>query len=107
MGELDGVTVLGIFAHPDAESLACGGLLAAWADRGATVALLCLTHGEAGPGGDPARLGEVRAGELQRAARVLGADDVTILSHQDGMLPFIEPEVLERDITDAIGRVEP
>jgi N-acetyl-1-D-myo-inositol-2-amino-2-deoxy-alpha-D-glucopyranoside deacetylase len=105
--EFDGVTVLGVFAHPDDESLACGGLLAACAERGATVALLCLTRGEAGPGGDPRRLGEVRAGELRQAARVLGVADVTILSHQDGMLPFVEPEVLERDIASAIRRLAP
>jgi LmbE family N-acetylglucosaminyl deacetylase len=101
-----GVTLLGVFAHPDDESLACGALLAAAAERGARTALLCLTRGEAGPGGvDPERLAEVRTAELGRAARALGVTDVTILDHHDGMLPFIAPGVLEHEIARTIRRV--
>ena len=40
---LAGRTVLGIFAHPDDESLACGGTLARVADAGARVVVLCAT----------------------------------------------------------------
>jgi LmbE family N-acetylglucosaminyl deacetylase len=105
--EIEGSTVLGVFAHPDDESIASGGLLAACAEGGARVALLCLTRGEAGPGGDPRRLGDVRAGELRAAALVLGVSEVTILAHPDGMLPFVEPGPLERDIAQALRRVEP
>jgi N-acetyl-1-D-myo-inositol-2-amino-2-deoxy-alpha-D-glucopyranoside deacetylase len=107
--DLAGVTLLGVFAHPDDESLACGALLAAAAERGARTAVLCLTRGEAGPGGgaDPEGLGKVRSAELGQAARALGVTDVTILDHHDGMLPFIEPGVLERDITGVIRRVQP
>jgi LmbE family N-acetylglucosaminyl deacetylase len=106
--DLDGTTLLGVFAHPDDESLACGALLAAAVERGARTALLCLTRGEAGPGGgDPERLGQMRAEELGQAARTLGVTDVTILAHQDGMLPLMEPGVLERDIAHAIRRIGP
>jgi N-acetyl-1-D-myo-inositol-2-amino-2-deoxy-alpha-D-glucopyranoside deacetylase len=107
--DLDGVTLLGVFAHPDDESLACGALFAAAAGRGARTALLCLTRGEAGPGGgaDPERLGQLRAAELGQAARALGVTDVTILDHHDGMLPFVEAGVLEQDITGVIRRVRP
>jgi LmbE family N-acetylglucosaminyl deacetylase len=104
---LDGVTVLGIFAHPDDESLACGALFVALADRGARTAVLCLTHGEAGPGGDGRPLAEVRSEELRQAALVLGVSELTLLEHGDGMLPFIEPGVLERDIAAVVRRVEP
>ena len=104
--DLHDATLLGVFAHPDDESLACGALIAAAAERGARTALLCLTRGEAGPGGgDPEGLGRVRAAELGQAARALGVTDVTILDHPDGMLPFVEPAVLERDIVLAIRRV--
>jgi N-acetyl-1-D-myo-inositol-2-amino-2-deoxy-alpha-D-glucopyranoside deacetylase len=103
----DRVTILAIFAHPDDESLACGALLSAAAEQGADVSLLCLTRGEAGPGGDPRRLGEVRAAELREAARVLGARDVTILEHADGMLPFIDSALLVRDIAHALQDVQP
>ncbi|MGE0159901.1 MAG: PIG-L family deacetylase [Gemmatimonadales bacterium] len=107
--DLMDTTVLGVFAHPDDESLACGALFAAAAERGARVALLCLTRGEAGPGSgrDGGSLGEVRARELQEAASALGVRDVTILDHADGMLPFLEHDVLERDVADAIHRTRP
>src|SRR5687768_16404952 len=108
--DLEGVTILGVFAHPDDESLACGGLLAAAADAGASVELLCLTHGEAGPGSERTEregLGVVRAGELREAARVLGVRGVTILDHQDGMLPWIEAAALENDIASAMRRTRP
>ena len=51
---LEGRTVLGIFAHPDDESLACGGTLARLADAGARVVIVCASHGEAGSICDPA-----------------------------------------------------
>jgi N-acetyl-1-D-myo-inositol-2-amino-2-deoxy-alpha-D-glucopyranoside deacetylase len=104
---LDGVSVLGVFAHPDDESLACGALLGALAERGARTALLCLTRGEAGPGGDGGSLADVRSDELRQAASVLGVADLTILEHEDGMLPFVESDLLERDIAAVVRRVQP
>ena len=105
--DLSGSSLLAVFAHPDDESLACGGLLARCADYGVRVALLCLTHGEHGSGGAPDRLRDTRAGELADAARVLGVRDVVVLDHEDGMLPWIESAWLEADILDAIVRFEP
>src|SRR4029450_6157122 len=55
---LAGRTVLGIFAHPDDESLACGGTLARLADAGAKVVVICASHGEAGSLCDPSLLPE-------------------------------------------------
>jgi len=100
-------SLLAVFAHPDDESLACGGLLALCADRGARVSLLCLTRGEHGPGGEPTRLGDTRARELDAAAHVLGVDEVVLLEHEDGMLPWIDAAKLEADIRSAIRRVAP
>ena len=106
--------LLAVFAHPDDESLACGGLLALCADAGARVSLLCLTRGERGPGSEAVDgggagrpLGDVRAGELREAARVLGIRDVVLLEHEDGMLPWIDGALLERDVLDAIRRLRP
>ena len=105
-------SLLAVFAHPDDESLASGGLLAWCASVGARVSLLCLTHGEHGqPGGAPrpgARpLRQVRADELQAASRVLGITRVRLLDHEDGMLPWILPERLDADILDEILRTGP
>src|SRR3954466_9614194 len=89
---LAGRTVLGIFAHPDDESLACGGTLARLADAGARVVLMCASRGEAGSLCDPSLVPEgdnlacVRVRELNDAAAVLGISDVIILDHPDGDL---------------------
>jgi LmbE family N-acetylglucosaminyl deacetylase len=106
--DLEGRSLLAVFAHPDDESLACGGLLAWCAARGARVSLLCLSRGEAGRGPGDADLGDIRARELREAAAVLGLAEVALLHHPDGMLPWLEPGALTRDIHAAIvaGRPE-
>jgi LmbE family N-acetylglucosaminyl deacetylase len=105
----DGQTLLAIFAHPDDESITCGGLLAACSARGARVALLCVTRGEAGPSvsTDRTSLGARRAEELRDATATLGVTDVEVLGHPDGMLPWTDSAALERDILQAIQRVRP
>ncbi len=105
--DLEGRSLLAVFAHPDDESLAAGGLLAWCAARGARVALLCLSRGEAGSGPGDGRLGDVRARELREAAAALGLTEVALLHHADGMLPWLEPGVLERDILAAIVASRP
>ncbi len=106
---LAGRTILAVFAHPDDESLACGGTLARAADAGATVVLLCATRGERGsisdaglvPDGD---LGRVRTDELRAAAAVLGVADVLVFDHPDGDLRWSDMEPLQNEIVDAIRR---
>ncbi len=106
-------SVLAVFAHPDDESLASGGLLAWCAAAGVRVSLLCLTHGEHGHAGRGApapqtlSLRKVRAGELQAAAELLGIARVRLLDHEDGMLPWILPDRLGADILDEIRRTAP
>jgi N-acetyl-1-D-myo-inositol-2-amino-2-deoxy-alpha-D-glucopyranoside deacetylase len=101
------LALLAVFAHPDDESLACGGLLAKCADSGVLVSLLCLTRGEHGPRQHDEPLGDTRARELAEAAGVLGIRDVVLLDHEDGMIPWIEPALVEADILDAIRRFRP
>jgi len=105
--DLSAASLLAIFAHPDDESLACGGLLAQCAESGVRVSLLCLTHGEHGPGRKDEPLGDTRASELQDASRILGIRDVVVLDHEDGMLPWIDKALLETDILGAIHRFRP
>src|SRR5438309_5302052 len=111
-GPLAGRTVLGIFAHPDDESLACGGTFARLADAGARVVLVCASRGEAGSISDPALvpdgdLGGVRERELRDAAAVLGVAEVIILSHPDGDLRWDHVPELHEEIVDAIRRYRP
>ena len=102
-------SLLAVFAHPDDESLACGGLLAWCAALGVRVSLLSVTHGEHGQDADsrtPAGP-DVRETELRDAAGVLGIAEVTILDHADGMLPWVEAGQLEADIRAVIRRTAP
>jgi len=106
--DFDGRSLLAVFAHPDDESIAAGGLLAWCAARGARVSLLCLSRGEAGRGGgDDGDLGAVRGRELREAAAVLGLAEVVLLGHADGMLPWLPPGTLARDIGAAVAQARP
>lgn len=95
-----------VLAHPDDESLACGGTIARCADAGAEVTLVCATRGEAGsfdaaleiPAG---QLAKVRTAELEAACAVLGIAHLEWLDLEDGMLPWLPAA----EVSDAIGRV--
>ena len=105
-GALQGQSLLAVFAHPDDESLACGGLLAWCAELGARVSILCATRGEMGRGSG-SDLAVVRTNELEAAARALGVSEVQVLDYEDGILPWAEPARLEADIRDAMIRLCP
>jgi LmbE family N-acetylglucosaminyl deacetylase len=96
-----------VFAHPDDESIACGGLLARCAELGARVVLLCATHGEYQPGARDERLFETRARELEDAACALGLAEVVLLDYPDGDLRSVDEAVIEQRIVSEIRRVDP
>jgi LmbE family N-acetylglucosaminyl deacetylase len=97
-------SLLAVFAHPDDESIACGGVLAWCAAHGIRASLLCLTRGGIGQLDDPARIrmGEARRSELEAAGHVLGLHEVILLDHRNGFLPWVERGDLEADIQKAI-----
>jgi N-acetyl-1-D-myo-inositol-2-amino-2-deoxy-alpha-D-glucopyranoside deacetylase len=74
-----------VHAHPDDESIGTGATVARYAAEGAHVTLVTCTLGELGEiippslehlaGGDGARLGEYRIGELNAACTALGVTD--------------------------------
>jgi LmbE family N-acetylglucosaminyl deacetylase len=109
---LDHRTVLAVFAHPDDESLACGGTLARLADAGARVVLLCASRGERGSVSDPALVpdgdvGAARTRELHEAARILGIRDLLVKDHPDGDLRWAHVPELHAEIVDALRRYRP
>ena len=111
---VSGRTILAVFAHPDDESLACGGTLARLADAGVRVVLLCATRGESGSVSDESlvttrSLGLVRSDELREAARTLGISDVDVLigDHPDGDLRWADVPELHDEIVAAIARYRP
>lgn len=107
-----GKTVLAVFAHPDDESLACGGTLARLVDAGARVVLMCGSRGESGSISDPALvasedLAAVRTRELREAAAVLGISDVIVLSHPDGDLRWDDVPEFHDEIVEAVKTYQP
>jgi LmbE family N-acetylglucosaminyl deacetylase len=104
--------ILFLLAHPDDETFGPGGTIAKYAREGAEVHLLAATRGDAGMLGDPPvtdreHLGEVRAAELEEAAKVLGAAKVHHLGFQDGKLATLPREHLVEAAVEAVRRVRP
>jgi N-acetylglucosamine malate deacetylase 2 len=80
-------SVLVVTARPGQESAELGGLLFAFRRAGTSLALLCLTRGEASPlNSTCSRLEAVRPWELQLAASVLGISSVAVANYPDGGL---------------------
>jgi LmbE family N-acetylglucosaminyl deacetylase len=90
-------TLVFVHAHPDDEAFFGAGAVAHYAERGHRVVLITCTYGQMGFDGD-GRAGDdarhdalattsVRAGELQRAASLLGFSRVVMLGYGDsGMM---------------------
>lgn len=101
-------SVLAVVAHPDDESFGLGAVLAAFAEAGARVSVLCFTRGEAstlhGVEGD---LTALRTEELEAAAAALGLHDVTLLAHPDGHLPDVDLDDLAGDVLTTARTVDP
>lgn len=89
--------LMAVLAHPDDESLGCGGTLAHYASRGVETWVVTATRGQRGryhgerfgegslhPG--PEGLGRIREAELEAAVRTLGVTGLTVLDYMDGAL---------------------
>jgi N-acetyl-1-D-myo-inositol-2-amino-2-deoxy-alpha-D-glucopyranoside deacetylase len=74
-------SLLAVFAHPDDESLAAGGLLSRQAAQGARTAVVTATWAP----------DTVRAGELAEALSILGAGEPRMLGYADSRVPESAP----------------
>lgn len=103
--------LLCVLAHPDDESLGCGGLLARSAAEGIETFLVTATRGERGRLGSerpgPDIVGPVRERELRAAAAVLGLRETILLGYPDGALAEADPADAVRRIADAVRRIRP
>src|SRR5688572_19208191 len=109
----DTLRLLCITAHPDAESLGMGGVLAKYAAEGVATYLMTATRGERGwtgaahtyPG--PAALGSLRERELREAASILGLRRVEFLDYTDGDLDLANAEEVIASIVAHLRGVRP
>ena len=104
--------VIGLFAHPDDETIMAGGTLAMLHERGVRTHLVSATRGEGGEAGEPPvvedrrQLGMVREAELRCAAAALGVTSLTFLDYID---PAIGPDeqltAFEADFEALVARL--
>ncbi|TYP89007.1 PIG-L family deacetylase [Blastococcus xanthinilyticus] len=104
--------LLGIFAHPDDETICAGGTLAKYASTGAEVSVVALTRGGAGQIRDAAvatraTLTAVRERELAAAGEALGLTRTRCLDHLDGGLADVDGESLIAQVSELITEFDP
>lgn len=114
---MEPLKLMGVFAHPDDESLGCGGTLARYAAEGVEVSVVTATHGQRGrcrgiaPGADghpgAAEMSRMREAELKAAAAVLGVRDLSMLGYPDGDLDRVDPFEAVARIASHVRRVRP
>jgi mycothiol S-conjugate amidase len=107
-----------VHAHPDDESSKGAGTVARYRAEGVGTALVCCTGGEEGdilnPGMERPEIRQnltaVRQGELERAASIIGYDQLFLLGYRDSGMPDTpsneHPESFARaDLDEAVGRL--
>ena len=104
--------LLVVMAHPDDESIGCGGLILRHTRAGIPVHLICATYGEAGWTGKPigARredLAEIRAAELEEAAGALGLSGVELWDYPDGGVAASNQQEITQRIWEEVTRRRP
>jgi LmbE family N-acetylglucosaminyl deacetylase len=107
---ISGRSILAVFAHPDDESLACGGTLARLASAGFRVIVVSATHGERGGPIDTRKddeLGHARALEIREAAALLKVSEVFIGDYPDGDLRWAHVAEFQAELVAFIRRYRP
>ncbi|MBE3569741.1 MAG: bacillithiol biosynthesis deacetylase BshB2 [Bacillales bacterium] len=105
--------VLVIFPHPDDEALGVSGTLAIYAKNNVPITYACLTLGEMGRNlGNPPfatreTLPKIRKKELEKAAEVIGIQDLRMMGLRDKTVEFEDDEKMVKLVTDLIEELNP
>src|SRR6202162_1523899 len=104
--------VLVVMAHPDDESMGCGGLILRHTRAGIPVHLICATRGEAGWSGKPIGakredLAQIRTRELEEAAAALAISGVDLWDYADGAVDKADPQEITQRIWEQITKLRP
>jgi mycothiol S-conjugate amidase len=114
----EGLCLLTVHAHPDDEASKGAGTVARYHAEGVRTVLVTCTGGEEGDILNPAmespevreRLPDVRRAELERAAGIIGYDEVVLLGYRDSGMPDSaansDPRSFARaPLDEAVGRL--
>ncbi|HVS47496.1 MAG TPA: PIG-L deacetylase family protein [Candidatus Dormibacteraeota bacterium] len=104
--------LLVVMAHPDDESMGCGGLILRHTRAGIPVNLICLTRGEAGWTGKPTGakqedLPQIRTGELEEATAALAITGVELWDYPDGGVSTRDQQEITQRIWEQISKLHP
>lgn len=104
--------LLVVMAHPDDESMGCGGLILRHTRAGIPVYLICATRGEAGWTGKPLgakreNLADIRTHELEEAAVALAISAVELWDYPDGGVARVDAQEITQRIWEQITRLRP
>ncbi len=115
---MSSLCLLTVHAHPDDEASKGAGTVARYHAEGVHTVLVTCTGGEEGDILNPAmdqpgirdRLAEVRRQELDRAARIIGYDEVVMLGYRDSGMPGSPANTDPRSfaaapLDEAVGRL--
>ena len=114
----DPLCLLAVHAHPDDESSKGAGTVAKYHTEGVRTVLVCCTGGEEGDILNPAMdrpevkadISAVRAAELDKAAAIIGYDEVEMLGYRDSGMPDSEANAnplsfAQAPLDEAVGRL--
>jgi LmbE family N-acetylglucosaminyl deacetylase len=100
--------VLAVVAHPDDETFGLGAVIDLMRQAGASVDVLCFTHGEASALNETgATLHAARSRELRQANAELGVTAVDLLDYADGQLSCVPAAELAARIISALDQYRP
>ncbi len=104
--------ILGVFAHPDDESIVIGGTLARAAHEGHDTYLICATRGESSTAFDEEYvsfedLAEVREKEFLNASRILDVKETYFLDYIDGNLSEVNTNEAVVKLISLIDKIKP
>jgi LmbE family N-acetylglucosaminyl deacetylase len=108
----NGPGLLVVMAHPDDESMGCGGLILRHSRAGIPVNLICATRGEAGWQGKPVGtrkedLAQIRSAELEEAAAALAISVVELWDYPDGGVDACDRQEIVLRIWEQITKLRP
>jgi LmbE family N-acetylglucosaminyl deacetylase len=104
--------LLAVMAHPDDESMGCGGLILRHTRAGIPTHLICATYGEKGWMGKPLGakeedLAQIRVSELEAAADALALSGVELWDYPDGSVIKENQQEITQRIWEQITKLRP